>query len=119
MLTRKNNLNTKGKVYEDKAVAYFLNRDYQIIARNFSYRHGEIDIIALKNKVLHLVEVKGGKETWGDPAFRVNSKKLKKIMKTGNYFIATHKNIEFDEIQIDVISVTNDGVINYYPAQRL
>jgi len=119
MLTRKNNLNTKGKVYEDKAVSYFLNREYKIIARNFSYRYGEIDIIALKDKILHFVEVKGGEKTFGDPAIRVNSKKLKKIMKTGNYFLATHKNLEFDEIQIDVISVTNDGVINYYPAQRL
>jgi len=96
-----------------------LNREYKIIARNFSYRYGEIDIIALKDKILHFVEVKGGEKTFGDPAIRVNSKKLKKIMKTGNYFLATHKNIEFDEIQIDVISITNDGLINYYPAQRL
>ncbi len=40
-------------------------------------------------------------------------------MKVGNYFIATHQHLEFDEVQIDVISITNDGLINYYPAQRL
>jgi len=112
-------LNTRGKVYEDQAASYFLDRGYRIVARNFSYRYGEIDIIALKNKILHFIEVKGGKETFGDPAFRVNSKKLRKIMKTGNYFIATHRELEFEEVQIDVISITNDGVINYYPAQRI
>jgi len=106
-------------VYEDQAASYFLDRGYRIVARNFSYRYGEIDIIALKNKILHFIEVKGGKETFGDPAFRVNSKKLRKIMKTGNYFIATHRELEFEEVQIDVISITNDGVINYYPAQRI
>lgn len=112
-------MNQKGQIYEDIATSYFLKEGYRIISRNFSYKYGEIDIIAIKNNVLHLIEVKGGKDILGDPAFRVNSNKLKKIMRVGNYFIAKNHHIKFEEVQIDVISVTDNGKINYYPAQRI
>lgn len=112
-------MNQKGVRYEDLAASYLLSKGFYIIVRNFSCKYGEIDIIAKKDEILHFIEVKGGINTFGDPAYRVNAKKLHKIMKVGNFFISTHKNINFEEVQIDVISVTNSGEIHYYPSQRL
>ncbi|HOB16367.1 MAG TPA: YraN family protein [Defluviitoga sp.] len=112
-------MNLKGKKYEDIAINFLTRKGYDIIAKNFSCKMGEIDIIALRKGVLHFVEVKGGKDTFGDPAFRVNSKKLEKIMEVGDFFISKNKQLSFEEVQIDVISVTDEGKINYYPSQRL
>lgn|SRR5690606_27049069 len=112
-------MNSKGKKYEDIAANVLKRKGYRIISRNFSCKLGEIDIIALKKGILHFIEVKGGKETFGDPAYRVNYKKLEKIMKVGDFFISINKQLSFEEVQIDVISITDDGKIHFYPSQRI
>ena len=44
---------------ESAAVSYLKNKGFEIIEKNFRYgRFAEIDIIALKNSVLHIIEVK-------------------------------------------------------------
>jgi len=40
-------------------------------------------------------------------------------MEVGDFFISKNKQLSFEEVQIDVISVTDEGKINYYPSQRL
>jgi len=54
-------MNLKGKKYEDIAINFLTRKGYDIIAKNFSCKMGEIDIIALRKGVLHFVEVKGEK----------------------------------------------------------
>ena len=50
----------KGNIAEDRACEYLRSRGFRIIDRNVYNRFGEIDIIALKDSVLHFVEVKSG-----------------------------------------------------------
>ena len=50
--------NQLGKKGEDMAEAYLLQIGYQVLHRNWRHSHYEIDIIAIKNEVLHFVEVK-------------------------------------------------------------
>ena len=47
-----------GKQGEDKAAEFLADKGYEIVVRNYRYRHAEIDIIAKKNKILAFVEVK-------------------------------------------------------------
>ena len=49
---------TKGAWGEECAAAYLRRRGYRILARNYSCRFGEIDLIAEKDGVLLFVEVK-------------------------------------------------------------
>ena len=51
----------KGYAAEQKACEFLREHDFEIIDRNVYSRYGEIDIIALKEDVLHFVEVKSGK----------------------------------------------------------
>ena len=47
-----------GKIGEDCACKYLQKLDYKIIDRNYLKKWGEIDIVAIKNKKIHFVEVK-------------------------------------------------------------
>jgi hypothetical protein len=49
-----------GNIAEDIAYEYICDLGYQIIERNFTLQGGEIDIIAVKDEVLHFIEVKSG-----------------------------------------------------------
>lgn len=82
----------KGNYIETLASAYLSREGYQILARNYAYMGGELDIVARDGETLVFVEVKS---VWnnqqGNPAARVNSLKQKKIWKTACHFIATQK----------------------------
>lgn len=47
-----------GSGYESTVCEYLVQNMYKIIVRNFVSNHGEIDIIASKNNLIYLVEVK-------------------------------------------------------------
>ena len=53
-----------GKLGEDKATAFLEEKSYEILARNYRFRHSEIDIIAKKNKILIFAEVSSISLTW-------------------------------------------------------
>lgn len=45
--------------YGEKVASYWLKtKSHEIIARNLRLKQGEIDILALKNNVIHIIEVK-------------------------------------------------------------
>ena len=77
----------KGNLIETQAAAYLTREGYQILARNYAYQGGELDIVASDGKTLVFVEVKS---VWnnqeGNPAARVNALKQKKIWKTACHF---------------------------------
>jgi len=50
-----NKFGTEG---ETLAAQWLKEKGYEILQRNWRHSHYEIDIIALKNKMLHIIEVK-------------------------------------------------------------
>lgn len=92
MPTRKSNNKPKGNFIETQAAAYLCREGYEILARNYAYQGGELDIVAKRNQTVVFVEVKS---VWnnkqGNPAARVNALKQKKVWKTACHFLATHK----------------------------
>jgi len=92
-----------GQNGENLATNFLIKNNYQIIKRNYRCRYGEADIIAKKNDVIILVEVKT-KITFeqGDPEEMVNYFKQKKLR-----LIARHLEQEYPkhDILIDVIAI--------------
>ncbi|MBR6855244.1 MAG: YraN family protein [Fibrobacter sp.] len=90
--TSKTNNRPKGNFVETQAAAYLKREGYDILARNYAYRGGELDIVARDGETLVFVEVKS---VWnnqqGNPAARVNALKQKKIWQTACHFLATQK----------------------------
>ncbi|PHR56884.1 MAG: hypothetical protein COA44_07180 [Arcobacter sp.] len=93
-----------GDIAEEKACLYIQTLGFQIIERNYTLRGGEIDIIAIKDEVLHFIEVKSG--TTYDPLYNITPKKLQHVINTAHRFMQK-KNLDLC-FQIDAISVQND-----------
>ena len=93
----------KGNVAEDKACVYLYENGFTIIERNFYSRFGEIDIIAMKNDVLHFIEVKSGLDYEGAIS-NITPKKLQKFIRT--LYVYMKKNSLNTDFMIDAIIVT-------------
>lgn len=83
----------KGNQYEQMACDFLVQQGFEIIERNFYSRFGEIDIIAKKGRVLHFVEVKGGKSF--NPIYAITPSKIRKILHTIRYYLAC-KRLDLD-----------------------
>jgi putative endonuclease len=93
------------KLGEDLACEFLVKNGFKIQDRNFKCKLGEIDIVAMKNKVVHFVEVKTRTTTiFGDPENSVTIKKQKKIILTSKIY-SKYKNFENFNYQFDVISI--------------
>jgi len=92
----------KGNIAEDKACKHLNGKGFIIVERNFYSRFGEIDIIAIKDDILHFVEVKSG-INYESAIQNITQKKLSKLIKTADIYINKNKlnlNYMFDAIAI-------------------
>jgi len=76
----------KGDAAEDRAVEFLLNSAFAIVERNFYSRFGEIDIIAVKDEVLHFIEVKSGLD-YESAIQNITPQKLSRLIKTAYVYI--------------------------------
>jgi putative endonuclease len=93
----------KGKQAEDIAISYLQDRGFKIVDRNYYSRFGEIDIIALKDEVLHFIEVKSGE--W-NPIYQITPSKISKILKTAEIYMSKKK-LDFD-YSFDALIISED-----------
>lgn len=100
-MTNKVNIGISG---EKIAIGYLKNIGFQIIETNWRWKHKEIDIIAIDNDTLVIVEVKTRKNNIiANAESFVDKKKQKNLLIAAeNYLI--EKNIDYD-VRFDVISV--------------
>ena len=96
-----------GDIAEERASAFLRADNYQIIERNFYTKHGEIDIIALRDEVLHFIEVKSAK-VYELAVQNMTPKKLERVLYSCEVYLQKHK-IQLDYV-VDVIIVTPDAI---------
>ncbi|OQY94441.1 MAG: hypothetical protein B6D37_08395 [Sphingobacteriales bacterium UTBCD1] len=97
--------NTFGKEAELMAESWLKGKGHDVLYRNWRHSHYEIDIISLKNNVLHIVEVKARKsDAFGNPEDSVTRKKFKYLQKATDEFLFLHP--EFRFLQFDILSIT-------------
>ena len=96
--------NEIGKEGEKLAADYLLHKGYKIIEKNYRFKHAEVDIIAEKDNLLVVVEVKTRQsEYMAGPEITVTRSKQKSIIKVANEYIIT-TNCE-KETRFDIISI--------------
>lgn len=101
-----------GKIGENHAEQFLSSQFYEIIAKNFYCRYGEIDLIAvdiLNNQELVFVEVKTRiSSKFGEPEESVNYKKRQHIIKTALHFLNSSRRKAPRSWRVDAIAVKLD-----------
>jgi len=105
--------NNKGKLGEIIAAKYFEEHNYEIVEKNYRYKHGEIDLICRKEGILIFVEVKSRFSLqYGEPEYGVTKAKQRQVRKmAAAYFY--DKGIDECECRFDVIAILFDGNKDY------
>lgn len=80
----------KGNLGEDRACRFLGESGFMIVERNFYSRFGEIDIIALKDEVLHFIEVKSGLD-FESAIQNITPRKLSRLIRTGDVYMKKNK----------------------------
>lgn len=94
-----------GTCGEDKAAAFLKEQGYQILRRNQCTPYGEIDIIAQKENIIIIAEVKTrSSEYFGGPESAVNFRKQEKIRESALWWLHETGNMD-KEIRFDVLGV--------------
>lgn len=97
--------NDFGKEGEALALEFLRKNDFEILHCNWRYSRYEIDIIAKKQSLLHIIEVKSRHYFPGTfPEESVSKKKFNFLKKAAEEFLYLHP--EYKHIQFNILSIT-------------
>jgi putative endonuclease len=114
MVPSKNNLNEYkyimaehtdlGKKGEELAALYLVKHGFRILEKNWRFPPFEVDLIAIKEGLLHFVEVKyrsGSRH--GPPEDAVNRKKINYLLKAIDQYLFLHPS--YTNFRLDILSI--------------
>jgi putative endonuclease len=100
--------NELGKLGEELAEQYLRKNGYAILDSNWTFHKAEIDIIAMKENTLAIVEVKTRSSIdFGSPQDFVKPKKIQLLVKAVDAYV-NQKNLDL-EIRFDIIAIHKVG----------
>ncbi len=96
--------NELGKEGEVLAIKFLQKNGYIIVEKNYRYQKAEVDIIAQKDNILAVVEVKTRTSNYfGNPQDAVSPKKIKLLVSAIDFYIAEN---DLDvEVRFDIIAI--------------
>ncbi len=101
--------NKFGKEGEDMAMQWLIEKGYEILHRNWRHKQFEIDLIALKNNFLHIIEVKTRHHSpFGYPEDNVGKKKFKNLQRAADEFLFLNPGHKWIQYNILAITLFND-----------
>lgn len=100
--------NELGKLGEELSVDFLIEKGYEILETNWTFQKAEVDIIALKDGVLAVVEVKTRSSVdFGSPQDFVKSKKINLLVKAINEYVISN-DLDVD-VRFDIIGIYVNG----------
>lgn len=98
---------------ERRVTIKYIIKGYKIIARNFSCRYGELDIVAQRGHTVAIVEVKTRKNAnYANAGDFVDLRKQDKLRKTADIFLQKNSLCDYT-VRFDVAEVyTESNTIN-------
>jgi putative endonuclease len=100
--------NDLGKLGEELAVDFLQENGYEILETNWIFQKAEIDIIAQKENILAVVEVKTRSSIeFGLPQDFVKPKKIQLLVKAVNEYVISN---DLDvEVRFDIVAIYKEG----------
>ncbi len=94
---------------EQIALDFLLGLGYQLVAKNWRCRSGEIDLIMMDGNIMVFVEVKARRGVdYGLPQEAVGRKKQVKIRRLAEYYLLVANRSE-QELRFDVVAIALAG----------
>ena len=102
-----------GSLAENTATAFLESQGFQIIARNFLRRVGELDVVARAGELLVIAEVRTrADDRFGGAAASVGPAKQRRIVATAGLFLDHHPELRHCRVRFDVL-VVRDGRVEW------
>ena len=100
--------NELGKLGEELAVDFLEKNGYEILETNWTFQKAEVDIIAKKDAILAVIEVKTRSSLeYGLPQDFVKPKKIQLLVKAINeYVIANDLDVE---VRFDIVAIHKEN----------
>jgi len=100
--------NDLGKLGEELAVEFLRKNGYEILETNWTFQKAEIDIIAKKENILTIVEVKTRSSIeFGLPQDFVKPKKIQLLVKAVDAYVI-ERDLDID-VRFDIIAIHKEG----------
>ena len=95
---------------EDAAAAWYAANGYEVVARNWTCRDGELDLVVRRHRVIVFCEVKTrSTNLFGSPAEAVNHVKRQKLRVLAAKWL-DESPVRPREIRFDVVSIVGEAV---------
>ncbi len=105
------NKRSLGTEKEELAAVYLKEQGAEVLAKNFYFHGGELDIVAKDGEYLCFVEVKFRKSTrYGSPEEAVTLSKQKKIVQGARLYLYQNHYPEDTPCRFDVVSVYGEEI---------
>lgn len=102
-----------GTLAENTAAAFLEAQGFQIIARNFLRRVGELDVVARAGELLVVAEVRTrADDRFGGAAASIGLAKQRRIVATAALFLDHHPALRHCRVRFDVL-VVKDGQVEW------
>ena len=99
--------NALGATGEALAAKWLQDNAFTILQQNWRHSYYEVDIIAVKENVLHFIEVKTRRnKKFGEPEESVDQKKILNLMNAGEEY--QYQYPQWKRVQYDVLSINID-----------
>lgn len=100
-----------GSLAENSAAAFLEAQGFDIVARNFTRRVGELDVVARAGDLLVIAEVRTrADDRFGGAAASVGFAKQRRIIATAGLFLDQHPDLRRCRVRFDVIVVRNGRI---------
>lgn len=108
--------NTLGKEGEEAAVAYLQGKGYFIRHRNWRLGKRELDIVAEKDNLIVVVEVKTRSTSYyGDPSDAVDDMKIRNIVSAADVYL---RRFSLDNpVRFDIITIV--GTLEHFVVEHI
>ncbi|ASB50098.1 YraN family protein [Alkalitalea saponilacus] len=95
--------NELGKLGEQKAYEYLVDKGYRIVARNWRFKHKEVDLIAYDGEILVVIEVRTRTSSkWEHPRESLTPSKIRFLVLAADEFL--NRNKIDNRMRFDVVS---------------
>jgi putative endonuclease len=93
-----------GRKGEEWAAAFLEEKGFTIVERNWRYSRYEIDLVAVRNGLLHFIEVKSRSSgRFNRPEDAVGKKKVEDLLKAVDAYLFLHP--EYRDFHLDIIAI--------------